>query len=237
MSVTNYIPVGLTSLVKTGDTALQLQTEYAGRPYPRVTTTIQSNGQVLHKVEQKLPGPVQSPDDQSRIEALIRRQHSEVTKVIESGAQTWSADQPDSKPDPSPAATDSSAQPVLLSPSKLLPIWERLDNVPGVQRVYRLDAEGNFRGTQSVRQFKKTYPKIFKNLSAILDLFPMCTGPLGGRKRGVYEVEPRRLYLLSCGTECFFVALAPDNSVASYEAEFKSLLQADAPIPHLTGWN
>ena len=60
MSTSEFIPVGRTSLVRKRGLNLQVQTEYASRPSPRITTTILSDGQVLHKVERTLKTCVSS---------------------------------------------------------------------------------------------------------------------------------------------------------------------------------
>ena len=83
MTTSNLIPNGRTSRVKKGETSLQVQTEYAYRPYPRLTTTVLNDGQVLHKIEKKLDRPIGSVEEQSEIERMIKRQHSDVVSIIE----------------------------------------------------------------------------------------------------------------------------------------------------------
>ena len=65
MTVNQFIPAGRTSLVNKDGSSIQIQTEYAFRPYPRVTTTILDNGRVLHKVERKLNKGIDSIEEQS----------------------------------------------------------------------------------------------------------------------------------------------------------------------------
>jgi len=77
-----FIPAGRTSLVKRGDQQLQVQTEYAYRPYPRITTTILNAGQVLHKLEKRLDRPIESIEEQNIAEDVIKRQHQEVVALI-----------------------------------------------------------------------------------------------------------------------------------------------------------
>ncbi len=77
-----FIPAGRTSLVKRGDQQLQVQTEYAYRPYPRITTTILNGGQVLHKLEKRLERPIESVEEQNIAEDVIKRQHLEVIALI-----------------------------------------------------------------------------------------------------------------------------------------------------------
>lgn len=61
---------------------LQVQTEYAHRPYPRITTTILNQGQVLHKLEKKLDQAIGSIEEQNLAEDVMKRQHAEVLSLI-----------------------------------------------------------------------------------------------------------------------------------------------------------
>ena len=82
MAASNYIPAGRTSLVRRGDLKLQLQTEYASRPAPRITTTISRDGRVLHKIERELIKKIDSVEEQHHIERVIRRQHDDISEII-----------------------------------------------------------------------------------------------------------------------------------------------------------
>jgi hypothetical protein len=82
MAASNYIPTGRTSLVKRGELKLQLQTEYASRPAPRITTTISRDGRVLHKIERELQKTIESIEEQQHIERIIRRQHDDIAEII-----------------------------------------------------------------------------------------------------------------------------------------------------------
>lgn len=78
-----FIPVGRTSLARRGETALQVQTEYAARPNPRIATTISENGRVIHKVERPLERQIMSAEEQRETEAQMRQQHASVVATIE----------------------------------------------------------------------------------------------------------------------------------------------------------
>lgn len=82
LTVGSFIPAGRTSLVKRGESMLQVQTEYAPRPYPRITTTILNQGQVLHKLEKKLEQAIGSVEEQNLAEDVMKRQHAEVLSLI-----------------------------------------------------------------------------------------------------------------------------------------------------------
>lgn len=77
------LPAGLLSETRFGDTKFFVQTEFASRPQPRVTTTISIDGAVVEKVEniwEKLP---QTEEEKEAIETYLREQHQRVLKTIE----------------------------------------------------------------------------------------------------------------------------------------------------------
>jgi hypothetical protein len=76
------LPAGLLSETRFGDTKFFVQTEFASRPQPRVTTTISVDGAVVEKVEniwEKLP---QTDEEKEAIETYLREQHQRVLKTI-----------------------------------------------------------------------------------------------------------------------------------------------------------
>jgi hypothetical protein len=76
------LPAGLLSETRFGDTKFFVQTEFASRPQPRVTTTISIDGAVVEKVENiwdKLP---QTEEEKGAIETCLREQHQRVLKTI-----------------------------------------------------------------------------------------------------------------------------------------------------------
>ena len=76
------IPAGLSSEASLGDTRLVVQTEFAIRPQPRVTTTIFLEGQVVKKVEKIWEGSAQTEEEKGEIEKFLKRQHQQVLEKI-----------------------------------------------------------------------------------------------------------------------------------------------------------
>jgi hypothetical protein len=76
-------PAGISGEASSGEKRFLVQTEFAPRPKPRITTSISLNGEVVQKVEnlwEKLP---QSEEDRYEIERFLKKQHFEVIKNIE----------------------------------------------------------------------------------------------------------------------------------------------------------
>jgi len=81
------IPGGLSSEASFKDAKFCVQTEFAQRPKPRVTTTISLNGQVVEKVEniwERLP---QTEEDREEAEKFLKKQHQQVLGKIKEGRE------------------------------------------------------------------------------------------------------------------------------------------------------
>ena len=208
MGTSNYIPTGRTSLVKKDMMELQVQTEYAHRPNPRITTTITRDGQVVHKVERSLDRQIASQEEQERAENTIKRQHAEVVSIIRNGSSM-------TPPQPDPA------EQTVIQPRS---VYDKLAALPGVQRIYSLDNEGNFRDTSKESQFRQAFAAIFKNLHELMNLFERKPGVGYTRRQGVYEVERDRLYFVSVGLECYFVFVGRVDYAMDYEKAIKQII-------------
>lgn len=218
MSSADFIPTGRTSLVKRNGIALQVQTEYAHRPVPRLTTTVLHSGCVVHKIERQLNSPIDSLEMKNKMEETIRKQHAEILAIIRSSNLTDSILTRDPAPRP-PRKPDRDA--IYAS---LISTYDKLQHVPGEPRVYTLDTKGEFTDPELSKEFKEKFEFIFKNLHELLSVFSELPGLLFSREHGVYEVEQNRLYLLSTGDELFIVYLQNPNHAINYEQELKKTL-------------
>lgn len=222
MAMADLIPTGRTSLVKHGKTKLQIQTEYAWRPVPRITTTVQKSGQVVQKIEHNLPHPITSIEEKDRVEASIRKQHAEVVDIIERGSQRITIPPEILQEKPKTKVSDRKPYP---EPPCFGPIYQRLNKLPGKHRIFRLDNEGNFPDADVSKEFRKMCKKIFKNLHELISLFAEIPGIGLTRESGVVEIERDALYVVSSGQEIYiFVLQRPDYSL-EYEKEIRALLK------------
>ena len=223
-----FIPAGRTSLVKKGKVAFQIQTEYAFRPYPRLTTTILNSGQVLHKIEKKLKHPIQNVEEQNLTEIAIQKQHREVIDIIQNGSNTPQRSQEEMVQEDQTIIGYEKKPEVKLDTLKIdetcLTLQERLERVPGVVYVIEIDSSGDFTCKQIGDQFKKKYSFIFKNLRELLQVFMSFSNGITIQDKGVYEIERNRLYLISDGDMYYIVDINSADKISNYEKAFKSLL-------------
>jgi hypothetical protein len=206
MASGDFIPAGRTSRMRRGPHELQIQTEYAHHPNPRLTTSVISGGQVIHKIQQDLATPISSLEEMSKVETMLRKQHLEVMEIVK--RRDFSKD------------LTTKERPQIEA--KSLSLAKRLASISGVENVFRVDNDGGFHSSGVSEEFKKRYDSVFKSLYEVLDIF--CQLPGGKREKGVCEIEPNRLYLVSTGYECYFLLTRRVISDIDTESEIRAAL-------------
>lgn len=240
MNLTQFVPTGRTSLIKKSGADLQIQTEYAYRPYARLTTTIIHNGQVLHKIEKKLEKPIESFEEQSIMEARMQRQHADVVGIIKDNDTSSLMKKSDSqkikiqtesegnKKDDDQSEPASTHETVVELKDSYIPQEDlyvaKFKGLAGVQYVYHLNLDGEFVNKIESDHFKKTFSAVFKSISELIEIFTLLPGVTFSRECGVYEVERNKLYLVSAGEDIYFVMLANASKDINYEKELKAIV-------------
>lgn len=215
MTTPMFIPAGRTSLVKRGAAAFQVQTEYAARPVPRITTTVSHDGRVLHKIERALEQAISNFEEQDKTELTLRRQHAAVLTIIENGTF-------DSEFLNTQTVTQKLA--VTTAPAVTSLLLDKLKVLPSVQRVFAVAADGNFvGGAESSEAFRKLFSEVYKSMDDLLEIFSTVPGS-SKREPGVCEIEPDRLYLLSDGAACYFVMVDKGQGQLDFEKNLRSVL-------------
>ncbi|UCD95000.1 MAG: hypothetical protein JSU69_02820 [Candidatus Zixiibacteriota bacterium] len=206
MATADFIPAGRTARVKQGPHELQIQTEYANRPNPRLTTSVISGGQVIHKIQQDLAAPISSLEEMSKVETMLRKQHLEVMDIV-------------SRRD---FSKDLTVKEKPRIKARSLSLAKRLASISGVENVFHVNNDGRFESSGVSEEFKKRYAPIFKSLYEVLDIFSQLPG--GKREKGVCEIEPNRLYLASTGLECYFLLTRRVIRDTDMESEIQAAL-------------
>jgi hypothetical protein len=207
MAQSDFIPAGRTTRINKGGKDFTLQTEYASRPNPRLTTSVFTQGQVIYKIENELPGAVDSFELKEKVERLLQRQHAQALEI---------ARKDNFPPSNKDFDLGENEDTLVLHPRN---DREKLQCVDGVQYVVSVDNDGNFESPKLSDAFRRNFTPIFKHLHEILDIFAQF--PNGNRERGVYEVEVDRLYLVSTGKECYFVLTKPTGRIVDYSRELE----------------
>ncbi|MBU8932881.1 MAG: hypothetical protein KOO62_02630 [candidate division Zixibacteria bacterium] len=232
--MSSFIPAGKTSSIRRGDSSLQIQTEYACRPSPRITTTVLHDGRVLHKFERKLESIIESLQEQNQIEEIIKRQHIDILSTIRSTPESKPltietpgepSEEPSTHSVPTPPidgelSIDSSVSD-SLSIDPQLSLHERFAQIPGFEHCFQMDNDGQFKSSATESQFRKRFRKAFKSRLDLLEVFPTYESDPTRRESGVYEIERDRLFLISTGDSCLVISINPVGSQTNYEQIIK----------------
>jgi hypothetical protein len=237
MGLIDFIPAGRTSLVDRGKNLYQIQTEYAYRPYARITTSIANNGQVVHKIEKKLEKPIESLDEQSKIEDRIKQQHLEVVGILRhNGSPVDKSKQEDitvvgtKEQIESNEYIETSDEPIeenqffASNNQGYLTLIDRFTSIDGVKYVFQLNYKGYLISDDISSTVKKVYSSVFKNIRSLIDVFSTLPGETITREKGVYEIEREKLYLISAGENFYLIVMDRADPDINYEGYLKSIV-------------
>lgn len=182
-----------------------MQTEYASRPHPRITTTIFSQGQVLHKIEKAIDNGVESIEEMHDVEDVINAQHREISKIIrEKGLP--------------PKPVEKAPKPAVKIRS------DQIRNLDEVKKVYLVTPDGKISGDkETTKEFSKMFKHILKELPEMLKVFTSLPG-VERREEGLYEVEPGRILIASTGVEYYLILLQPGTEYNTIYPRIKNIL-------------
>jgi len=127
-------PAGISSYLAWKEKQLYLQTEFALRPQPRITTTVSCQGEVIHKTEDLWKRGLRRQEDKEEIEELIRSQHRRVRELVKNKAEEILGS---------------------LLPKPLPKFWEVLSKMEGIQNVFAFDREGKLLYQEKEDQLSK----------------------------------------------------------------------------------
>lgn len=205
------IPGGLSSEAVVKEDKFCVQTEFAQRPKPRVTTTISLNGEVVEKVENPWDRSPHTEEDKEEIEKFLKRQHQQVLETIKGTGEKPASPKPENK-EVAPAVGD-----------ELSKVDQELSSYDGVSGWVSLMEDGQMstrRISGSEDKDIKDQVKLIKDLTLFL---PTVTN-LGKFVGGVMHLAKGFLLLLPLHHRLLAVQLDPKVDVKSLVKRIKSVV-------------
>jgi hypothetical protein len=129
-----FIPNGRLSAVAHGGEKVQIQTEFAAHPRPRVTTSVVLAGRVVLKEEQAWEDETESPEGQQNLETALKRQHIEVHERVEANGIDLA---------PRPQASSSSVRMPDVRDATSQQARHPASKAPGVLRLFIVSKSGD----------------------------------------------------------------------------------------------
>jgi len=192
-------PAGLTSSVTADGKKYILQTEFLTVPEPRIITTVDYQGQVIHKVEKFFLLPIDDPESYSQAEKAIKSQHISVARVIAARPR------------------DFAARGLEIEVSTA----DKLRVIPGVAEVLEVDAEllAGSKVAETIPQLKAA------DLSAIRNLIlSICKNSrLGRLRRAAGVLDSHKFLLTGTAGKTFLVCLKSDIDISRMMTELDAV--------------
>ncbi|NIN01509.1 MAG: hypothetical protein GTO24_26475 [candidate division Zixibacteria bacterium] len=199
------LPGGLASEASFEDTKYCVQTEFAQRPNPRITTTIWINGEVLDKVENAWDRLPQTEEDRKEIEMVLKRQHQEVLENIKERREKRL----------SPGLQNNQ---VTRSEKNLRPeVTEKLSKSDGVFGWVFVSEEESDRADQSSRPQEKNSQDMVCSVKSFCSLLSSVTR-LGNFVGGILEVPRSCTAFMPLQNQFLGIQLDP-------KVDFKELIE------------
>lgn len=150
-------PAGISGEASSGEKRFLVQTEFASRPKPRITTSISLNGEVVQKVEnlwEKLP---QTEEDRYEIERFLKKQHFEVIKNIKEKKEEFASSKDEEKKTALASEKPPEQTTFIVDKKALRLLIEAVNLVAkGVVKIH-----GSYWATQNLRKTKERIVKEF----------------------------------------------------------------------------
>jgi hypothetical protein len=187
------IPNGLASEAVVQKARFCVQTEFAHRPKPRVTTTISLNGEVVEKVETKWQKSPLTEEDKQDIERFLQEQHQKVMEKIkakEAQPESDEVNQEDGRP---------------VSEDAVLKVDQELSRTHGVSGWTFMLKDGR------ILSHRISHPQDRERFEQIRDLASLLATvtPLGKLTGGVLELPVNLSVVLPVGEHFLGVRLHP----------------------------
>lgn len=174
-------PLGRVSAINTAEGTYHIQTEFALRPEPRVTTTVIFNGQVVHKDNYACSPEILEEASRDLLDTILAEQHK---KVKEAWQKQKGVSAKGTKPENAPAPVDKSQQTDIIR--------ENLAKIKGVKEVVVLDPASLKKSTKfEASLYSSNYENLVsKVLNFALEIQNLSR--LGNVKeaRGVWQNSP-----------------------------------------------
>jgi hypothetical protein len=204
------IPGGLASEASVKETKYCVQTEFAQRPKPRVTTTISLNGEVVEKVENIWDRLPQTEEDKKEVETFLKKQHQQVLENIKNKKAESATFGLETKGSVDPKGTST------------LKIEEELSRTPGIYGWILLSEDNGMKANQLSTKEKGDYSDIVRSVRHFSKLLSSET-TLGNFQGGILEVSDSRMVFLPLRTQFLALQVEPQTDVKKLIQSIKAV--------------
>jgi hypothetical protein len=207
----NFNPSGISSQIKIEGKLFHLQTEFAPRPKPRITTSIILNGETVHKIDNLWEEPLETEEEKEKIESFLRKQHETAVKFTkENAADFIKAEETEViKKEPKSIFSD---------------LWKRISNLEGIENLTAISQDGSVFYSEKGDQFASQISPLAVNCNRFANFLSQISR-LGEFEGGVVEANNKRIAFINYRKSIFALALKSGKDLNELLAEVKGVLK------------
>lgn len=210
----DFIPPGRLSSHNHAGKTIQIQTEFATRPQPRVTTSVVLDGRIVHKADSPWEQGVEIDEDRRNLEKFLSEQHHKVCDMVRSQAEEIVGKTAKTK--------TLSAYPEASFRDSMV---EVLGSLPSVTGIYEFDEQGNTIFAHSYREIIAEWDREFKMLTKLVDQLPEIIR-VGNFRHGCCWFQSENVIMFNIQNRRFGIMTDPAGSSEELRKEFPELFEA-----------
>jgi len=210
----DFIPPGRLSGYKHEGKTIQVQTEYAPRPRPRITTSVVLDGRIVHKLDRPWEDGVETGELQKALESTLAEQHRQAMEIVKTKAAEFAG---------APKATE--APPGYTQGSFRDSMVEVLGSLPSVIGVYEIDQGGKIIFSHNFRNIYAEWDREFEMLAQLAREFPNIIRA-GNFRYGNCWFPAENVIVIDIQTRTFGIMTEPSSSIDDIQREFPELFEA-----------
>ncbi len=216
MEAVDYIPPGQLGHHKLGDKVLQVQTEFAMRPRPRVTSSVVVDGRIVHKTDREWDSDLSQAENREKLEAAIGEQHKATMALVQERAVEFTGE-------PSVVATPGGDG--YEASTFRDTIEEVLRTVPYIMALYEFDIEGQVVYRAQFRDMVAEWDREFESISAIVFGMPSVIR-VGDFRQGIVFFGAENLITARIKGRAFGIMTDPEATVEHLRRDFPEFFEA-----------
>ncbi|HUU44320.1 MAG TPA: hypothetical protein VM118_01195 [Acidobacteriota bacterium] len=216
MEPIDFIPSGKLGSHRHSDKVLQIQTEFARRPRPRLTSSVVVDGQIVHKVDRDWPDDLSREENQLRLEIDLQEQHRSVMALVTDRAAELVAGDP---PPITPGGTGYEAPTIRDT------IAEVLRTCTYTLAFYEFDQSGCIVYRTYFRDVVAEWDQEFNALSAIIFKLPEIIR-VGSLRHGIAHFSTENLIIARIKERAFGILTDRGATADTLRRDFPELFEA-----------
>ena len=216
MEPNTYIPPGKLGSHKHGDKLLQIQTEFAYRPRPRITTSVVVDGCTVHKVDRDWVDDLNLEQNRLRLDIELDEQHREVMAQIVNRAAEFVEM---GKPSPTPVTGGHEKATIRDT------ITEVLRTCSYAVAFYEFDQSGDIIFRTQFRNMVAEWDREFAALSALVFGLPEIIR-VGDLQHGIVHFGAENLIVARIQGRAFGILTEQGATVDNLRYDFPEFFEA-----------